>query len=124
MNRRNFLKSTTAAALAQSLPWKAWAQAGWRTFEVVTRVEIVDPFGLARAWVPLPLVADTGWQKTIDNAWSGNASRARIEHDGKYGLAMLYAEWPEKEMNPVVEVTSRFMTRDRAVDFSAPEAGI
>src|SRR5204863_3307819 len=31
---------------------------------------------------------------------------------------MLYAEWPAREANPVLEVTSRFMTRDRAVDFS------
>jgi transglutaminase-like putative cysteine protease len=32
---------------------------------------------------------------------------------------MLYVEWPEKEMNPLIEVTSRFMTRDRAVDFGS-----
>jgi len=124
MNRRTFLKSATAAAVAQSLPWKAWAEAGWRTFEVLTRVEVSDPFGVARAWIPLPLEADTAWQKSIDNAWSGNASRAHVEHDGKYGLAMLYAEWPEKEMNPVIEVASRVMTRDRTVDLSAPPAGI
>src|SRR5439155_24426480 len=31
----------------------------------------------------------------------------------------LYAEWPTEEKNPVVELYSRFATRDRAVDFSA-----
>src|SRR5207245_10379154 len=98
----------------------ALAQDGWRTFETVTRVDIKDAFGIARAWVPLPLRAGTDWHKTIGNAWSGNASRAQIEHDGKYGIAMLYAEWAEREMNPVIEVTSRFMTRDRAVDLSRP----
>jgi len=86
MNRRNFLKSSTAAVLAQSLPWSRIAAAeGWRTFETVTRVDIKDAFGVARAWVPLPLAADTPWQKTIDNAWSGNAARAAIAADGKYG---------------------------------------
>ncbi len=120
MNRRNFLKSSTAAVIAQSLPWsRARAAAGWRTFEAVTRVEIRDAFGIARAWVPLPLVAANDWQKTLGNSWSGNAARADIVHDGKYGLAMLYVEWPEKEMNPAIEVTSRCMTRDRAVDFGA-----
>jgi transglutaminase-like putative cysteine protease len=120
MNRRNFLKSTTAAALAQHVPLGlAAAETGWRTFEAVTRVEIRDAFGIARAWVPLPLEADNEWQKTLGNSWSGNASQAKIAHDGKYGLAMLYVEWPEKEMNPAIEVTSRFMTRDRAVDFGA-----
>jgi transglutaminase-like putative cysteine protease len=120
MNRRNFLKSSTAAVIAQSLPWSRLAAAeGWRTFEALTRVEIRDSFGIARAWVPLPLVAANDWQKTLGNSWSGNASRADIVHDGKYGLEMLYVEWPEKEMNPVIEVTSRCMTRDRAVDFGA-----
>jgi transglutaminase-like putative cysteine protease len=124
MNRRTFLKSATAVAAAQSLPWSAWAEAGWRRFEVITRVEIVDAFGVARAWVPLPLEADTPWQKAIDNTWSGNAARASVEHDGTYGLAMLYAEWSEREMNPVIEVTSRFMTRDRAVDISSRPADV
>jgi len=120
MNRRTFLKSSTAALIAQSLPWHAARAAeGWRTFEALTRVEIRDAFGIARAWVPLPLVTENDWQKTLGNSWSGNAARADVLHDGKYGLAMLYVEWPEKEMNPVIEVTSRFMTRDRAVDFAA-----
>jgi transglutaminase-like putative cysteine protease len=119
MNRRHFLQSSAAAIAAQSLPWSsAWAQDGWRTFEVVTRVQITDAFGVARAWVPLPFEADTDWHKTVGNSWSGNARQATIVHDGKYGVGMLYAEWAEREMNPVIEVTSRFMTRDRAVDFS------
>ena len=120
MNRRNFLKSTSAATLAQYVPWSlAATEAGWRTFEAVTRVEIKDAFGIARAWVPLPLVTENDWQKALGNSWSGNAARADVVHDGKYGMAMLYVEWPEKEMNPVIEVSSRFMTRDRAVDFSS-----
>ena len=119
MNRRNFLKSSTAAALAPYLPLSIASTADWRTFEAVTRVEIRDAFGIARAWVPLPLVGETEWQKALGNSWSGNASRADVVHDGKYGLAMLYVEWPEKEMNPAIEITSRFMTRDRAVDFGA-----
>ena len=118
MNRRTFLQSSTAAVLAQSLPLAvARAEVSWRTFEIVTRVEVIDSFGVARAWVPLPFEADTSWHKTVGNAWSGNATRAQIEHDGKYGVSLLYAEWSTREMNPVVEVTSRFMTRDRAVDF-------
>ena len=93
----------------------------WRTFETVTRVEIRDAFGLARAWVPLPLEADTDWQKTIGNSWSGNARqrqhRARRQIRHRHALRRMAAT---NEMNPVVEVTSRFMTRDRAVDFSQP----
>lgn len=123
MNRRHFLQSSAAVTAAQALPWSSLALAaepGWRTFETVTRVEVVDPFGVARAWVPMPLAVDTGWQRTLDNAWTGNASRAEVLRDPTYGLTFLYAEWPEREMNPVLELTSRFTTRDRAADLSAP----
>lgn len=123
MKRRDFLKSSAVITTAQALPWSSLASAatpGWRTFETVTRVQVTDPFGKARAWVPLPLDFDTGWHRTLDNSWSGNASRAEVLRDPKYGVTMLYAEWPEAEMDPVLEVTSRFMTRDRAVDLSAP----
>ena len=126
MNRRTFLQSSAAFSAAQALPWTIAraAEQGWRTFETVTRVEVSDPFGLARAWVPLPLAADYDWHRTLDNSWSGNASRAEVLRDPKYGLTMLYAEWPEKEMNPVLEVKSRFMTRDRRVDLSAPRGSV
>ena len=125
MNRRNFLKSSTAAALAQYAPLSlAAADAGWRTFEAVTRVEIKDAFGLSRAWVPLPLVADNDWQKTLGNSWSGNAARADVASDGKYGVTMLHVEWNEREMNPAIEVTSRFMTRERTVDLGGPKSAV
>ena len=121
MNRRNFLQSSAAVAVAHSLPWSAaWAQDGWRTYEIVSRVEVKDAFGVARAWVPLTLEDDTQWHKTVGSSWSGNAREARIIHDGKYGVSMLLAEWAEREANPVLEVTSRVMTRDRAVDVSRP----
>jgi len=117
MNRRTFLKSSAAIAL----PWTpAFAAADWRTYEIVSRVEVQDAFGVARAWVPLALEDDTPWHKTVGNWWSGNAREARIVHDGKYGVSMLFAEWPEREANPLIEVTTRVMTRDRALDLSRP----
>jgi transglutaminase-like putative cysteine protease len=126
MDRRNFLKSSSAAAVSQALPFSlAAAAADWRTYEIVTRVELQWPKGVSRAWVPLPLAEDSEWQKSIGSAWSGNASQARIARDGKYGVAMLHAEWREAAATPVIEVTSRCMTRDRVVDLStAGTAGI
>src|SRR5258708_37126286 len=104
---------------AQQLPFDPRPAVKWRTFEVTTRVEIVFPQGATRVWLPIPSV-DSGYQKILDNAWSGNAQTAKIAYDGKYGAGMLYAEWPTAEKNPVVELYSRFATRDHAVDFSAP----
>ena len=59
----------------------AWAAstAGnrWRAFEVTTRVEILNPSGLTRAWVPLPLTEDTDYHKTLGRTWNGNAASAQ-----------------------------------------------
>jgi len=127
MDRRAFLKTgailPAAAALpklaqAQQLPFNPRQAEKWRGFEVTTRVEIVFPQGATRVWLPIPSV-DSGYQRTLDNAWSGNAQTAKIVHDGTYGAGMLYAEWPTAEKNPAIELYSRFATRDRAVDFSA-----
>ncbi len=126
MNRRAFLRSTGAAAAAAALPWRAVAASvgDWRSYEVSTRVTILDPRGGARAWIPLPMVDDMPWQLALGNSWRGNASRVQVHADGKYGAAILAAEWPAGEREPVIEVTSRIRTRDRATDFSRPDPAI
>ena len=130
MDRRSFLKSTTvisaAGALgslsglarAQSTPWANGTR--WRSFEVITRVEVTKPKGVARVWLPLPLAADTDWFKTLNNSWSGNASIAKVMPHSKYDTALLYAEWQVGTELPAIEVVNRFATRDRAVDFANP----
>jgi transglutaminase-like putative cysteine protease len=121
MKRREFMLSTAAVSALAALPWRnALAAEGWRTFEITTHVEVINPSGVSRTWVPLPLVLETDWQRTISNSWSGNASQAAIQSDGKYGAAMLSAEWGASVHDPVIEVTSRVMLRDRAVDLSRP----
>ena len=131
MDRRAFLKASAILPAAASLPRLSFAQSAfdprptdkWRSFEVATRVEIVFPQGATRVWLPIPSV-DSAYQKTIDNAWSGNAQTAKIVYDGKYGAGMLYAEWPTAEQNPVIELYSRVATRDHAVDFSARRGSV
>jgi transglutaminase-like putative cysteine protease len=121
VKRRDFLKTSATTAVAAALPWRtALAQAEWRTFEIITRADIDRAQGVSRAWLPLPLAEDLDWQRNLGSSWSGNAARAQVMHDGKYGVAMLYAEWPAGQSAPFIEVTSRFATRDRAVDLSRP----
>src|SRR5712671_4249886 len=126
MNRRLFLKSSAAAAAVQALPWGSALAAieGWRGYEITTRVEISRPRGISRAWVPLPAVDDGNWQKVVGNAWKGNASRTEVMSDGKYGVSMLYAEWPAGTAAPVIEVTSQVETRDRLIAFARPDPAI
>jgi transglutaminase-like putative cysteine protease len=114
MDRRAFLKAGMSASAAATLPWRADAASPeWRTFEVVTRVELQLPEGVSRVWLPLPLTTDTEWHRSLGNSWSGNASRTEVVTDGKYGAAMLYAEWPASAAEPRLELSSRFATRDR-----------
>jgi transglutaminase-like putative cysteine protease len=124
MQRRSFLQAGAAASVLGALPRVGFAQqlpfdpkpTGWRTFEVTTRVEVLKPEGLSRAWVPLPSV-ESDYQKVIGSTWSSNGS-ARLARDGKYGAAMVVAEWPASQKAPVLEVVSSFSTINRATDFS------
>jgi transglutaminase-like putative cysteine protease len=126
IHRRDFLVSGAALAAATALPRAAWAQAtfapkpgAWRTFEIVTRLEVANQNGPAQAWIPVPSVNEADWFKTLDNKWTSNG-RASLARDPKYGAAMVHVEWPASEHNPAVEITSRISTRDRAVDFANP----
>ena len=131
MDRRTFLRSgigvSTAAAAGLRLPISAIAaepsgQARWRTFEVTSKIEIVKPAGVTRAWVPMPLMPDTDYQKSLGQSWTGNAALTRVYREEKYGAGIFFAEWPAGETAPVVEVVTRFATRDRALDLSKPGA--
>ena len=133
MKRREFLKQglTVSAGLALSgMPRLARAASAndptkWRTFEVITRVEITDPVGAVRVWLPVPLTANTDYFKREPDSWTGNFKTVRSVQYDKYGTGMVYADWPAGEKAPVLELKSRFTTRDRQVDLSKkPDSSI
>ena len=131
MKRRTFLKVGMGASagltlgLGPQLLRSAVANTAgpWRKFEVVTKVEVASPTGVTRAWVPVPLITDTEYFKRQGDTWTGNAAVSLVVKDVKYDVGLVYAEWPASEKSPIVEITSRFSTRDRAVDLTkAPAA--
>ncbi len=104
MERREFLKRglTVSAGIALGgLPkFTGFANANeakWRTFEVTTRLEVTEPVGAVRAWVPVPLMTNTDYFKREPDSWSGNYKTVRAVQ---------------------VELKSRFTTQDRWVDLS------
>lgn len=123
MQRREFLKMSGAATLGAALPWNAssiaYAADGWREFEVVTEIEVIDG-GPTKVWVPMPLVRDTVYFRPGSNEWKGNAARGGFKSDSEYGANIFYAEWDANSPAPKAVVTSRFATRDRAVDLGQP----
>lgn len=135
-SRRHFLRAgaALAAPAAVGLPLASLSGAAgaqqtafnpqpgnWRTLEVTTRYEVLLPTGLTKVWLPIPVVS-SDYQQVIGSSWSGNPDTARVVTDGKYGAAMLYAEFNENNRSPVVELVSRVRTRDRATDWSARPA--
>jgi transglutaminase-like putative cysteine protease len=131
MNRRAFLERSARfsafgiamwqsrlASVAHAAPPDFNPQPGtWRTFEITTRVEVLHPGGVTRVWLPIPVV-NGEYQQTLGDRWSGNATIMQQVTEGKYGTAMLYAEFADGEAAPVVELTSRVRTQSRAIDWS------
>ena len=124
LQRRRLLQ----AGFAATLPLPALAQpqrrfepqvGAWRTFELTTTVNVAEPQGTTMLWLPLPDL-DTPWQRTLDNAWSGNASQARLVADPVRGVRMFYAEFGADNSAPTVTLVNRFQTRGRAVDWQQP----
>jgi transglutaminase-like putative cysteine protease len=130
MDRRSLLKMAAATPVTMAMSRlaggasPAWAQqkefnprpGAWRTFELTTRAEVLNPVGVTRVWLPIPSI-DSDYQKSVGNQWSGNARVMQTMTDATYGAGMLYAEFAEGEKFPVVELTSRFRTQDRALDW-------
>ena len=100
MERRTFLRTATLASAAAALGRVPAARASstgperWRAFEITTRVEIINPAGTTRVWVPLPLAQDTDYHKSLGHTWGGNAASVQVVRDAKYGAVMAIAEWP------------------------------
>jgi transglutaminase-like putative cysteine protease len=125
LNRRQIVLglATTAIAgpsLAQARRFEPQPGA-WREFELTTRIEVREPKGATRVWVPLPSV-ESDYQKSLDDRWTGNAASTRVVSDGHYGARMLLAEFAAGAATPVVEVSSRVRTQSRAVDWSGKTA--
>jgi len=130
MNRRHFISASAAFSTLAAFPSLARQasaamlseaqQAGWRTFEITTEVEL-KAGGRPRLWLPVPFNQDTEYQRLISNEWKGNTDRAGIYRDDVYGSPVFYAEWDDKTAAPRVRLVSQFATRDRSVDFMRPQ---
>ena len=123
MRRRSFLQAGAAASVLGTLPRLAFAQqlpydpkpTGWRTFEITTRVEVLKPQGVSRAWVPLPSI-ESDYQKVHEQQLVGQRLGAHGERR-QVRRHMVVAEWSAVEKAPVLEVVSSFSTINRATDF-------
>ena len=124
MNRRTFIYSgaVASATLALPRPGRLFAttnEPGWRTFEVTTRVEILNPTGTTYVWLPAALLKNTRYQTTLSNTFQAEGGTAEmvVNKDDDYGIVT--AKFPEGA-RPVLTMTNKVMTRDVAVDVTKP----
>src|SRR5450631_1718516 len=129
MDRREFLNVSAVTALSAALPTIAAPAAAleapptnalWRTFEVVTDVEIWPQDVPAKVWLPLPMYGDTNWQRALDVRWTGNPTATGVYRDPRYGAPAFFAQWTDRATTPKLQVTNRITTRNRSVDLSKP----
>lgn len=126
MNRRDWMTWAAGSAAGAALTSTARASAPqrvfdpqpgpWRTFELTTTIEVAEPKGATRVWVPLPSV-DGPYQQSLGHQWSGNAANTRMAADPRYGASMLVAEFDAAQSAPRLSVTSTVRTRSRATDW-------
>jgi transglutaminase-like putative cysteine protease len=125
VNRREFLRCAGVVSAGLSLPGgsRLFASAPaerWRTFEVTSEIEVLEPRGITRVWLPVPPSAPTVYQKPAGaGTLSAPDGNARVAVDRSTGASMIAAEWPQG-VNPILTATFAVSTRDYAVDLSAP----
>ena len=120
MNRRDFVRSAGAvsASVAFSSAERLLAEdepsGDWRTFEVITRVEIPTSSEATRVWLPAALIGETPFQRTLSNEFNAEGGTARIAKTKPDALGVVAAEFPAG-VSPVLTLTSRVATRNYAV---------
>jgi transglutaminase-like putative cysteine protease len=121
MNRRDFLRSTgVVSALGAAFPRALTRDAhaaepeGWRTFDVVTKVEVLKPVGPTKLWVPTGLTVETPYQRTRSNTFDAPGGTAKLTTSKADGLGIVSAEFPNG-VRPTLTVITRVSTRDVAV---------
>jgi transglutaminase-like putative cysteine protease len=131
MERRAFLRNclaTPAALAAARFGFAANGETGvggWRSFDVVTEIEVVDPIGPTQLWIPLPDAARADYQRRLTLAWDApKSARVSIESIPGYDVQLLHVRWADARAVAPVSVRCGVATRDRHVDVERPAPGL
>ena len=123
VDRRRFLRGAGACAtmLALSRATDSWLHAQTppaarrRIFEITTRIEILQPSGPTRVWVPTPL-AMAPYQETLGDTYhlADDGRAVMVENED---IDMLVAEWPSGAA-PVLTLASRVATSGHSANLT------
>jgi len=127
MHRRDFIHRSALATAgfalagrsASSMEREAFPAAltqaeGWRTFEITTRVEVLQASPTTRVWLPAPLPV-APYQKTLGDTYHAAGGRTVMIETDANEPDILGAMW--EDGNPaVLTLASRVTTKDHAVN--------
>lgn len=120
MDRRDFLKGSTALAAATAGGIWSVARAAlaatppWRTFELTYSITPAAGQKRAQLWVPLP--QDAGdYQRALSVEWRSATAKATVSRDAVYGAPILHAAWSDSDTPHAIEIVTGVATRDRQV---------
>jgi transglutaminase-like putative cysteine protease len=119
MKRRDLLAFATLAPMGLAVR-PACASQDWRTYDVVTRVEVHDPAGPTRVWLPVPLREAGDYQRVAAMRWDAPGAQARLVDVAGYDVRALAVEWPSKPGRAEVTLSARVRTRDRRASPDSP----
>jgi transglutaminase-like putative cysteine protease len=129
MNRRNFLQSLGIASAAVTFPAAGGLLAEkkdselWRVFEVTTKVEVLDPAGGTRIWLPVAMHTARPFQRTIASKWTASGASVHVVEREPDGLKILSARFPSG-VKPAITLTNQVATRDWNVDLDVPRPSV
>ena len=129
-SRRSAIKTIVGALALPTLSpiASAFAQSSleWNTYEIVTEVNLESPKGIAQSWIPLPLVLDTGYFRTIairSEASDPKATTQMYETPDKQAR-MVWTKWDAAATTHSVKVSILVSTRNRNLELSAPDPAL
>lgn len=126
LTRRSAIKVITGAiALPTLAPFAdvlAQSSPEWVTYEIVTDVALESPKGTAETWIPLPLVLDTDYFRTlgIRAETSDPKALSQFFETPNKQARMLWTQWDKATTNHNVKVSILVSTRNRNLDLNAP----
>jgi transglutaminase-like putative cysteine protease len=129
MKRRRFLGISTALQIATIVASRGvWATdasgaSDWRTFDLITQIDVEEPSGATVLWIPVPVARHTDYQRRLGIHWEANReARAELVTIPGYDVELLRVRWPNAKAVGRVVVASRVATRDRSVDVDVAPA--
>jgi transglutaminase-like putative cysteine protease len=130
ISRRSAIK-TIAGAIA--LPTinpisRVFAQSApnWTTYEIVTEINLESPNGTAETWIPLPLVLDTDYFRTLAIQSESSDPKAinQIYVTPNKQARMLWTKWDRSATSHSVKVSMLVSTQNRNLEITAPNPAL